>query len=136
MSGLLVNVLTGPGTDVWIVPTKPGGAPQPLLADAFLERDARISHDGRWVAYVSDESGRPEVSVRSIIGPPPRIVISSEGGDQPVWRRDGSELFFIDPQGQFAERAGPLEPRGAPDLRTGDEAQRSTNRSRPLGNAV
>jgi serine/threonine-protein kinase len=94
-------VLDGPSSDVWMVPTEPGAAPQPLLADAFVERDARMSHDGRWVAYVSDESGRPEVDVRSIIGSPRRIVISSEGGDQPVWRRDGAELFFVDPEGQL-----------------------------------
>jgi serine/threonine protein kinase/Tol biopolymer transport system component len=99
--GLLVNVLDGPSSDVWMVPTEPGAAPQPLLADTFVERDARISHDGRWVAYVSDESGRPEVSLRSIVGSPQRIVISSEGGDQPVWRRDGTELFFVDPEGQL-----------------------------------
>ena len=65
------------------------------------ERDARMSRDGRWIAYVSDESGRPEVSVRTVSSPLKRIVISGDGGDQPVWRGDGAELFFIDPQGQL-----------------------------------
>ena len=99
--GLLVNVIEGSRRDVWMVPTEAKVAARPLLADAFLERDARMSHDGRWIAYVSDESGRPQVSVRALTGPPQRIVVSSEGGDHPVWRRDGTELFFVDPDGQL-----------------------------------
>jgi Tol biopolymer transport system component len=99
--GLLVNVLDGHNSDVWIVPTENGAAAQPLLAEAFAERDARISPNGRWVAYVSDESGRPEVSVRTVSGSPRRIAISGEGGDHPVWRGDGTELFFVDPHGQL-----------------------------------
>ena len=87
-------VVTVRGRDVWTVPLKTGGSPQPLLAEAFTERDARISPDGRWLAYVSDESGRPEISVRSLVGPARRFVVSSGGGDQPVWRHDGAELFF------------------------------------------
>jgi hypothetical protein len=99
-SGLLVNVLVGQSWDVWIAPLEGAGS-RPLLAEAFVERDARLSRDGRWIAYVSDETGRPQVSVRSIVGPAQRTVISSEGGDQPVWRRDGRELFFIDPEGHL-----------------------------------
>ena len=72
-----------------------------MLAEPFTERDARFSHDGRWVAYASEESGRPEVSVRSLSGPARRFVISAGGGDEPVWRRDGTELFFIDLKGRL-----------------------------------
>jgi serine/threonine protein kinase/Tol biopolymer transport system component len=99
--GLLVNVILEQGRDIWVVPTEEGGSAQPLLADAFNERDARMSRNGRWIAYVSDESGRPEVSVRSVSGVAQRLVVSGEGGDQPVWRRDGAELFFVDPSGQL-----------------------------------
>jgi hypothetical protein len=60
-----------------------------------------VSPDGRWISYVSDESGRPEVSVRNISGSPTRIVVSGDGGEQPVWRRDGAELFFVDPRGRL-----------------------------------
>ena len=98
---LIVNVGTERGTDIWTVSTESGGTAQPLLADAYSERDARFSSDGRWIAYVSEESGRPEVSVRSISGPPIRHIISADGGDQPVWRRDGAELFFVDPRGRL-----------------------------------
>jgi len=94
-------VLTVGGTDVWIMPVDPEGQAQPLLAEPFTERDARISSDGRWLAYVSDETGRPEISVRSLTGPARRFVVSSGGGDQPVWRRDDAELFFAGPQGRL-----------------------------------
>jgi serine/threonine protein kinase/Tol biopolymer transport system component len=99
--GLLVNVLSGRAADVWIVPTEDGATAEPVLAEAVTERDARMSRDGRWVAYVSEESDRPEVSVRSVSGPPKRVLISAEGGDQPVWRSDGTELFFVDLQGHL-----------------------------------
>src|SRR5262249_24103801 len=97
---MIVNVRMGGGSDVWRIAVE-SGAPQPLLAEPYVERDARISPGGRWIAYVSEEGGRPEVSVRSLSGPPRRIVISRDGGDQPVWRRDGAELFFIDLKGRL-----------------------------------
>jgi eukaryotic-like serine/threonine-protein kinase len=94
-------VLTVDGSNVWTMPVGAEGQAQPLLAESFTERDARISPDGRWLAYVSDETGRPEVSVRSLTGPARRFVVSSGGGDQPVWRRDGAELFFAGPEGRL-----------------------------------
>jgi serine/threonine protein kinase len=100
-SSLLVNVLESGNRDVWIVSTEPGGGAEPLLTAEFDELDARFSPNGRWVAYVSADAGRPEVSVRTVAGPPRRTVISGEGGAQPVWRRDGSVLYFVDPQGHL-----------------------------------
>ena len=94
-------VVTVRGRDIWTVPLQPGARPRPLLAEAFTERDGRVSPDGRWLAYVSDESRRPEISVRSLVGPPRRFVVSNEGGDQPVWRRDGGELFFAAREGRL-----------------------------------
>jgi Tol biopolymer transport system component len=99
--GLLVNVVDAQRSDVWIVPTENGMAAHSLLADPFVERDARMSPNGRWVAYVSEESNRAEVFVRTVSGVLKRIAVSSNGGDQPVWRPDGSELFFVDPHGQL-----------------------------------
>ena len=116
---LVANIQDKRGTDVWLVATTPADTSRPLLSQPFVERDARLSPDGRWVAYVSEETGRPEVSVRRIGGPAARVVISADGGDQPVWRRNGSELFFVDPDGrlmaapmQTSADATPL--RGAP----------------------
>jgi Tol biopolymer transport system component len=94
---LLVNV----DDDVWTFPMWPGGAPQALLDGKFVERDARWSPDGRWIAYVSAESGRPEVSLRNMTGPPRRQVVSSSGGDQPVWGREGRELLYVGAGGQL-----------------------------------
>jgi eukaryotic-like serine/threonine-protein kinase len=106
----LFLVLTVGRRDVWTMPVGSEGQAKPLLAESFTERDARISPDGRWVAYVSDETARPEVSVRSLTGPPRRFVVSSGGGDQPVWRHDGAELFFAGPEGRLfavSVRPGP-----------------------------
>lgn len=97
---LIVNVGDGAG-DVWLVPVAGKAPARPLLAARFTERDARVSSDGRWIAYASNESGVFEVSVRSLSGPPQRVVVSSGGGDQPVWRRDGAELFFVNPEGRL-----------------------------------
>jgi Tol biopolymer transport system component len=94
-------IVTVGGRDVWLLPLDGSGPPRPLLGESFVERDARLSPDGRWLAYVSDESGRPEVSVRRFIGLPRRFVISSGGGDQPVWRHDGAELFYVAPPGRL-----------------------------------
>ena len=88
--------------EVWALSPDPNGSAQPLLAEPFTERDARLSPDGRWIVYVSEESGRPEVSVRSLSGPPRRIVISGGGGDQPVWRRDGGSCSSSTPRVAFA----------------------------------
>jgi Tol biopolymer transport system component len=63
-------VIDGSRRDVWIVPADGTAAAQPLLAGAFDERDAQLSPDGRWVAYVSEESDGPEVSIRTIAGAP------------------------------------------------------------------
>ena len=95
------TLLVNSDGDVWIFPTSPAGTPQPLLAGTFVERDARLSADGQWLLYVSEESGRPEVLLRSMTGAPRRQVVSAGGGDQPVWRRDGRELLYVDVQGQL-----------------------------------
>jgi Tol biopolymer transport system component len=84
--------------DVWIVSTD-GHSAEPLLDEPYAERDARVFR--RWIAYVSEETGKPEVYVQSISGSSKRFTISGGGGDQPVWRRDGSELFFVDPRGRL-----------------------------------
>src|SRR5204862_49735 len=58
---------------------------------------AQFSPDGRFVAYVSDESGRAEVYVQSFPASGGKWQISTGGGDQPQWRRDGGELFYMAP---------------------------------------
>ena len=104
---LIVNTRVELGTphqDVWRLPLEGTAAPERILAGEFPEYDARVSPDGRLLAYVSQESGRPEVSLRAISGPPQRLVAST-GGSQPVWRRDGRELLYVDLDGRLVGRS-------------------------------
>jgi serine/threonine-protein kinase len=81
------------GSDLWVVPMS-GGAPREFLATPAFEGDGAFSPDGRWVAYVSDASGRQEVYVRSYPDKSGRRQISVAGGELPLWSRDGRRLFY------------------------------------------
>jgi Tol biopolymer transport system component len=83
--------------DLWLLPMTGERKPTPFLRTNFNEVEARFSPNGRWVAYVSDESGRPEVYVRSFQGAAEKWKVSSGGGELPRWRRDGKELFYLAP---------------------------------------
>jgi Tol biopolymer transport system component len=78
---------------IMTVPVK-GGSPRPLEASKFAEGSPKFSPDGRWVTYCSAESGKPQVYVHAYPGPGLKIQISSDGGTDPVWKRDGSELYY------------------------------------------
>ena len=80
------------GRDIWVLPMD--GEPQPFLVTSFSERAPAFSPSGRWLAYVSDESRRDEVYVQPYPGPGPRAQVSVNGGREPVWSADGTELFF------------------------------------------
>ena len=67
--------------------------PQPLDDSKFAQGSAKFSPDGRWLAYCTNESGRPQVYVKGF-PTGAKVQISSEGGNDPVWRRDGRELFY------------------------------------------
>jgi Tol biopolymer transport system component len=66
----------------------------PFLKTPFIEGGAQFSPDGRWIAYVSNESGRTEVYVQPYPGPGGKWQISAEGGSEPIWNRNGRELFY------------------------------------------
>ena len=68
--------------------------PRPFIQRNHNQRHGVWSPDGRWVAYASDESGRWEVYVEPYPGPGPKTMISTDGGYQPLWSRDGKELFY------------------------------------------
>jgi hypothetical protein len=70
----------------------------PLVASPeFVEINQTISPDGRWLAYVTDESGQPEVYVRPFPNVEAgRVRVSTDGGDMAAWSRSGSELFYVD----------------------------------------
>jgi len=89
------NDLRGPsGADIARVANGGRGPIEPLVASAFLEHYAAPSPDGRWLAFVSDQSGRQEVYVQPLTVEGDQVQISEEGGTEPVWAPDGRELFF------------------------------------------
>jgi len=75
------------------------GTERRFLASPFAETDAAFAPTGRWIAYVSDESGQPEVYVTSFPEASARRQISSGGGTQPRWRGDEKELFYYSAEG-------------------------------------
>jgi Tol biopolymer transport system component len=94
------------GQDLWIAPQFPQGAggdrkPFAYLQSQFDEQDGRFSPDGKWVAYVSNESGRDEIYVQSFPISGAKFQISSSGGSEPQWRNDGTELFYLAADGKL-----------------------------------
>jgi Tol biopolymer transport system component len=75
------------------------GRATPFLSTPFLDVQGQLSPDGRWLAYASDESGRLEVYVRPFPSGDGKWPISTAGGQQPRWRADGRELFYLAPDG-------------------------------------
>lgn len=68
--------------------------PVPLLIGPSDDKQPRVSPNGRWLAYVSNESGREEVYVRALAPSGGRVAVSSGGGGEPLWSRDGRRLFY------------------------------------------
>jgi Tol biopolymer transport system component len=93
---ILFRSIGGPaGDDLFILPLTGDKKPVPFVNTQFREAFGQFSPDGRWVAYSSNESGRTEVYVAPFPGPGGKWQISTAGGDNPRWRRDGTELFFV-----------------------------------------
>lgn len=101
--------------DLWVLPMDGAPAerkPVSVLRSEFDERDARFSPDGRWIAYMSDESGRNEIYVRSFpAGIGGKWMISQGGGLLAAWRGDSKELFYISSDGTIM--AVPISATGA-----------------------
>jgi Tol biopolymer transport system component len=83
--------------DLWVLPLGDEGKPTPLLHTKFNESQGQFSPDGKWIAYVSDESGSLQVYVQSFPVLTGKWQVSSGGGSQPRWRHDGKELFYLAP---------------------------------------
>src|SRR5262249_9696547 len=81
--------------DLWVLPMTGDKKPQPVRVSPFSDFQGRFSPDGKWIAYVSGESGRNEVYIQSYPEAKTRVQISTSGAHQPRWRRDGQELFFL-----------------------------------------
>jgi Tol biopolymer transport system component len=91
--------------DLWILPMATPHAydnkPTPYLKTPFSEFHGQFSPDGRWVAYTSDESGQFQVYVQSFPIGAGKFQVSTNGGTQPRWRRDGKEIFYIGGDGKL-----------------------------------
>src|SRR2546421_5248322 len=81
--------------DLWVLPLEGDRTPFPFLQTDYDERQAQFSPNGKWVAYTSIESGKIEVYVRPFPVGAGKWQVSSGGGDQPRWRGDGKELFYL-----------------------------------------
>jgi Tol biopolymer transport system component len=100
------------GQDLWLLPLTGDKTPKPYLVTKQNTGDARFSPDGHLVAYMSHESGSPEVYVQSFPEISRATRVSANGGRRPEWRKDGKELYFIAPDGNLmavgVNDAGPL----------------------------
>jgi dipeptidyl aminopeptidase/acylaminoacyl peptidase len=84
--------------DLWALPLFGDRKAFPVLQTPFIEEQAHISPDGQWIAYVSNESGKWEVYLQGFPRSNRKWPISTAGGSQPRWRRDGREIYFVDPK--------------------------------------
>ena len=99
--------------DIWVLPVGTDQKPYPLLSTQFNEGYAQFSPDGKWVAYLSNETGSDELYVARFDNPLNRRRISQAGARQPRWSRDGKELFYLTGDGRLM----------AIPLKSGDQLQ-------------
>jgi Tol biopolymer transport system component len=105
--------------DLWVQPLEPGAAARPLVKTDADEYNGDFSPDGRWFAYTSRESGRNEVYVQPYPPTGPRWQISTAGGEEPRWRGDAREIFYLAPDNHMMSVA--IDGAGA-DLQVGKPA--------------
>jgi eukaryotic-like serine/threonine-protein kinase len=93
---MLVFMRSSPETsfDALVAPLDDPARATPLVQTAAYEGGARLSADGHWMVYVSNESGRNEIYVRPFRGAERRRQVSIDGGSQPVWNPNGREIFY------------------------------------------
>ncbi len=118
-------MVTGKSTDIWRIPAGGHGAPEPLVRNGFWNDQPQVSPDGRWLAYISNESGMMDVYVAPYRRPEARVRVSPAGGGQPTWRGDSKELFYISANSHLlsvaigpAASAGALSTESAPHVGT------------------
>jgi serine/threonine-protein kinase len=83
--------------ELWVAPLTPGQKPYQLIAGPYSCRFGMVSPNGKWITYVSNETGQAEVYVQSFPPGAGKWQISTNGGDGPTWRADGKELLYVQP---------------------------------------
>jgi dipeptidyl aminopeptidase/acylaminoacyl peptidase len=106
--GKFVVFRNGGAQEIFQLPLSGERQPVSYLKSQFTKRHAKLSPDGRWLAYASDESGKYEVYVQSFPNPTAKWKISIQGGEGPRWRHDGKELFYLAPDEKLM--AVPIRP--------------------------
>jgi eukaryotic-like serine/threonine-protein kinase len=97
---LIVSAEGDRGDDLYALAAGRDSTARPILAEPFDEYQPALAPDARWLAYVSDESGRPEVYLRPFPGVNGgKWQLSTEGGIEPIWGATGRELYFRSPDG-------------------------------------
>jgi Tol biopolymer transport system component len=91
---LFGRLSSGGALGIYAISLDGSGKVQPFLQATFNQSNAQFSPDGHWVVYTSNESGRDEVYVQPFPGPGGKWMISTEGGNYPMWARSGREIFF------------------------------------------
>jgi len=106
------------GGDIGVLNRRLNPDAQPFIHTSATEWGAKLSPDGRWMAYISNESGQWEVYIQPFPGPGNRRQISSGGGTEIVWARSGRELFYRSGQRMMAVpfTASPTFSIGNPEL--------------------
>ncbi len=102
--------------DIWIVDPNGDEKPKPLFCTEHNEYNPTFSPDGRWLAYVSDESGQPKIYLREYPDAGQKWTVSTLGATNPVWSRDGRELYYISDNSMMAVKvtSEPVFPVEAP----------------------
>ncbi len=100
-STLFYDVSTASGTDIWMLPMTGEGKASPFLNGTFREYDGRLSPDGKFLAYVSDESGRDEIYVQTFPDRNKKWQVSTHGGNDPQWDSGGHDLYYLSPDQQM-----------------------------------
>jgi serine/threonine protein kinase len=80
--------------DIYVLSLRGQSRPRPVVNTPAYDGGAQFSPDGHWMAYASDESGQMQVYIRPFPGPDRRWQVSTQGGTQPVWSRNGKEIFY------------------------------------------
>jgi Tol biopolymer transport system component len=88
------------GTELWYL-SWPERVAKPLLQAKWTVRNAQFSPDGRWMAYASNETGKMEIYVSPFLSATGKWQVSTGGGQEPRWRQDGKELFYLSAEGKM-----------------------------------
>ena len=113
--------------DIWTLPLDGSGPPTVLVESPFDKKEVRFSPDGRFLAFISSESGQAEAYVMPFPGPGEKIRVSSGGARLLQWGRDGKKLFYLAGDGRLMS----LPVQTSPSLQTGTPVALFTVQGKP-----